>query len=284
MVSDGGGGGCRSWPTSLGTPERVELIRLGLMVPPGCRLPHAFHITADGYPTRGPGANRMSYASTWAAGGTSPAARDFRRARTTGSSSHRLVGSCGRAARRLPRAARHPPRAGPLRRPRRLRARLPPCAGPAVPLRRPRRLRARSVVRFPPSLGPPPLPSSRSRRSSSHYARTVTPTTAPAISSHCGRRRQKRRLRRRPRRREWPPSCRPHSTRWRLWRRQQTPPSCRPHWMRRRPSKRCSRRWLRRRATTAIGTTAARAATAATTTTVTSVRGRSWTSPTPTTS
>ncbi|XBI42189.1 hypothetical protein VPH35_126549 [Triticum aestivum] len=56
MVSDGGGG-CRSWPMSLGTPETDELIRLGLMVPPGCRLPHAFHITADGYPTRGPGAN-----------------------------------------------------------------------------------------------------------------------------------------------------------------------------------------------------------------------------------
>ncbi|KAM3191952.1 hypothetical protein ACQJBY_069284 [Aegilops geniculata] len=54
MASDDGG---RSGPTSLGTPETDELIRLGLMVPPGCRLPHAFHITADGYPTRGPGAS-----------------------------------------------------------------------------------------------------------------------------------------------------------------------------------------------------------------------------------
>ncbi|XBI73150.1 hypothetical protein VPH35_066954 [Triticum aestivum] len=53
MASDGGGS---SWPTSLGTPETDELIRLGMMVPPGCRLPRAFHITADGYPTRGPGA------------------------------------------------------------------------------------------------------------------------------------------------------------------------------------------------------------------------------------
>ncbi|XBI84843.1 hypothetical protein VPH35_093066 [Triticum aestivum] len=52
MASDGDGS---SWPTSLGTPETDELIRLGMMVPPGCRLPHAFHITADGYPMRGPG-------------------------------------------------------------------------------------------------------------------------------------------------------------------------------------------------------------------------------------
>ncbi|KAF7039978.1 hypothetical protein CFC21_049915 [Triticum aestivum] len=51
--TDGRGG---AWPTSLGTPDTDELIRLGLMVLPGCRLPHIFHITADGYPTRGPGA------------------------------------------------------------------------------------------------------------------------------------------------------------------------------------------------------------------------------------
>ncbi|XBH88649.1 hypothetical protein VPH35_075912 [Triticum aestivum] len=55
MASTGDGGGS-SWPTSLSTPETDELIRLGLMVPLGCRLPHVFHITADGYPTRGPGA------------------------------------------------------------------------------------------------------------------------------------------------------------------------------------------------------------------------------------
>lgn len=40
----------------MGTPETDELIRLGLMVPPGCRLPKAFRITAEGYPTRGGGA------------------------------------------------------------------------------------------------------------------------------------------------------------------------------------------------------------------------------------
>lgn len=45
-----------SWPSSLGTLEIDELIRLWLMVSPGCRLPRVFHITADGYPTRGPDA------------------------------------------------------------------------------------------------------------------------------------------------------------------------------------------------------------------------------------
>ena len=54
MASDGCGG---SWPTSLSTPETDELIRLGMMVLPGCRLPHVFRITADGYPTRGPDAS-----------------------------------------------------------------------------------------------------------------------------------------------------------------------------------------------------------------------------------
>ncbi|XBI23144.1 hypothetical protein VPH35_064076 [Triticum aestivum] len=54
MASGGRGG---SWPTSLSTPETDELIRLGMMVPPGCRLLHVFRITADGYPTRGPGAS-----------------------------------------------------------------------------------------------------------------------------------------------------------------------------------------------------------------------------------
>ncbi|VAH70903.1 unnamed protein product [Triticum turgidum subsp. durum] len=54
MASDGSGG---SWPTSLSTPETDELIRLGMMVPPDCRLPHVFDITADGYTTRGPGAS-----------------------------------------------------------------------------------------------------------------------------------------------------------------------------------------------------------------------------------
>ncbi|XBI23542.1 hypothetical protein VPH35_048763 [Triticum aestivum] len=71
MASDGSGG---SWPTSLSTPETDELIRLGMMVPPDCRLPHVFHITADGYTTRGPGTSPMSSAGTRAAGGTSSAA------------------------------------------------------------------------------------------------------------------------------------------------------------------------------------------------------------------
>ncbi|XBH82952.1 hypothetical protein VPH35_071493 [Triticum aestivum] len=46
MASDGSGG---SWPTSLSTPETDELIRLGQMVPPGYRMPHAFRMTADGF-------------------------------------------------------------------------------------------------------------------------------------------------------------------------------------------------------------------------------------------
>ncbi|KAF7091458.1 hypothetical protein CFC21_094035 [Triticum aestivum] len=54
MASGGRGGSC---PTSLSTPETDELIRLGMMVLPGCRLPHVFRITADGYPTRGPDAS-----------------------------------------------------------------------------------------------------------------------------------------------------------------------------------------------------------------------------------
>ncbi|XBI58203.1 hypothetical protein VPH35_039457 [Triticum aestivum] len=57
MASGGSGGPSRggTWPSSLRTPETDELIDVGLMVPPGCRLPREFHIIADGYPTRGPG-------------------------------------------------------------------------------------------------------------------------------------------------------------------------------------------------------------------------------------
>ncbi|XBI11678.1 hypothetical protein VPH35_138683 [Triticum aestivum] len=58
MASNGSDGSGGSWPTSLGTPETDGLIRVRLMVPSGCRLSHAFRITADGYPTRGPGASR----------------------------------------------------------------------------------------------------------------------------------------------------------------------------------------------------------------------------------
>ncbi|XBI42190.1 hypothetical protein VPH35_126550 [Triticum aestivum] len=120
MVSDGGGGGCRSWPTSLGTPERDELIRLGLMVPPGCRLPHAFHITADGYPTRGPGANpdelRQHVGGRWNIAGRARfwegknywvvVAQARRELRTGGSSSAaRGSSSAPRRPRRAPPAA-----------------------------------------------------------------------------------------------------------------------------------------------------------------------------------
>ncbi|XBI61782.1 hypothetical protein VPH35_042526 [Triticum aestivum] len=132
MASDGGGGG-RSWPTSLDTPETDELIRLGLMVPPGCRLPHAFHITADGYPTRGPGANpdelRQHVGGRWNIAGHARfwegknywavVVQARRELRTGGSSS---------APRRPPSAAApSPSSSSALRRPRR----PPPAAAPS---------------------------------------------------------------------------------------------------------------------------------------------------------
>ncbi|KAM3272018.1 hypothetical protein ACQJBY_042298 [Aegilops geniculata] len=52
----GGGDGRSAWPSSLSTPETEELYRFGLLVPPGCRLPHDWKLDKDGYPRRGPGA------------------------------------------------------------------------------------------------------------------------------------------------------------------------------------------------------------------------------------
>ena len=52
----GGDDGPSAWPSSLSTPETEELHRFGLLVPPGCRLPHDWKLDKDGYPTRGPGA------------------------------------------------------------------------------------------------------------------------------------------------------------------------------------------------------------------------------------
>ena len=116
MASYGGGGGS-SWPTSLDTPETDELICLGLMVPPGCRLPRVFHITADGYPTRGPGATtaelRQHEGGRWNIVGRTRfwKGKDFwavvaqsRREMRTGGSSSGPGGSSS-----VPRRPRHPP-------------------------------------------------------------------------------------------------------------------------------------------------------------------------------
>ncbi|KAF6999998.1 hypothetical protein CFC21_015959 [Triticum aestivum] len=52
----GGDDGPSAWPSSLSTPETEELYRFGILVPPGCRLPHDWKLDKDGYTTRGPGA------------------------------------------------------------------------------------------------------------------------------------------------------------------------------------------------------------------------------------
>ncbi|XBI42191.1 hypothetical protein VPH35_126551 [Triticum aestivum] len=140
MVSDGGGGGCRSWPTSLGTPETDELIRLGLMVPPGCRLPHAFHSTADGYLTRGPGANpdelRQHVGGRWNIAGRArfwegknywAVVAQARRELRTGGSSSAARGSSSAPRRPPSAAAPSPSSSSALRRPRR----PPPAAAPS---------------------------------------------------------------------------------------------------------------------------------------------------------
>ncbi|VAI58870.1 unnamed protein product [Triticum turgidum subsp. durum] len=51
-----GDDGPSAWPSSLSTPETEELDRFGLLVPPGCRLPHDWKLDKDGFPRRGPGA------------------------------------------------------------------------------------------------------------------------------------------------------------------------------------------------------------------------------------
>ncbi|VAI23400.1 unnamed protein product [Triticum turgidum subsp. durum] len=52
----GGDDGPSTWPSSLSTPKTEELYRFGLLVPPGCRLPHDWKLGKDGYPRCGPGA------------------------------------------------------------------------------------------------------------------------------------------------------------------------------------------------------------------------------------
>ncbi|XBI96345.1 hypothetical protein VPH35_032640 [Triticum aestivum] len=105
MASDGSGG---SWPTSLSTLETDKLIRLGMMVLPGCRLPHVFHITADGF---------------WKGNDYWAVVAQARRELRTGGSSSGPGGSS--SAPRLPR--RPPPAAAPSRRP------VPALARPAFP-------------------------------------------------------------------------------------------------------------------------------------------------------
>ncbi|XBH95555.1 hypothetical protein VPH35_086098 [Triticum aestivum] len=137
MASDGGG---RSWPTSLGTPETDELIRLGLMVSSGCRLPHVFHITADGYPTRGPGANpdelRQHVGGRWNIAGRArfwegknywAVVAQARRELRTGGSSSAARGSSSAPRRPPSAAAPSPSSSSALRRPRR----PPPAAAPS---------------------------------------------------------------------------------------------------------------------------------------------------------
>ncbi|KAI5004817.1 hypothetical protein ZWY2020_032060 [Hordeum vulgare] len=52
--SSGGGSAPESnWPNSLDQPATEELHRLGLLVPPGCRLAKPWWISKDGYPTKG---------------------------------------------------------------------------------------------------------------------------------------------------------------------------------------------------------------------------------------
>ncbi|XBJ10936.1 hypothetical protein VPH35_015704 [Triticum aestivum] len=116
--TDGRGG---AWPTSLGTPDTDELIRLGLMVPPGCHLPHIFHITADGYPTRGPGATpeefRRHEGGRW---NIAKVVAQARRDSETGGPSSAPRRSC-----------RPPPAATPS--PSSSRRPVPTLAGPAAP-------------------------------------------------------------------------------------------------------------------------------------------------------
>ncbi|XBH70852.1 hypothetical protein VPH35_098428 [Triticum aestivum] len=144
MASDGCGG---SWPTSLSTPETDELIRLGMMVPPGCRLPHAFHIIADGYPTRGPGASpdelRRHEGGRWNIVGRARfwkckdywtvVAQARRESRTGGSSSApRGSSSAPRGSSSAPRRPRRPPPAAAPS-PSSFRRPVPTLARPASP-------------------------------------------------------------------------------------------------------------------------------------------------------
>ncbi|KAI4981220.1 hypothetical protein ZWY2020_021705 [Hordeum vulgare] len=51
--SSGGGGAPESnWPNSLDQPATEERHRLGLLIPPGCRLAKPWRINKDGYPTK----------------------------------------------------------------------------------------------------------------------------------------------------------------------------------------------------------------------------------------
>ncbi|KAE8786655.1 hypothetical protein D1007_39474 [Hordeum vulgare] len=51
--SSGGSAPESNWPNSLDQPATEELSRLGLLVPPGCRLAKPWRISKDGYPTKG---------------------------------------------------------------------------------------------------------------------------------------------------------------------------------------------------------------------------------------
>jgi hypothetical protein len=50
--ADGSRGGARgwSWPCTLNKWPTYELTRSGFMVPPDCRLPGGWNISADGFP------------------------------------------------------------------------------------------------------------------------------------------------------------------------------------------------------------------------------------------
>ncbi|XBJ06354.1 hypothetical protein VPH35_024990 [Triticum aestivum] len=139
---DGRGG---SWPMSLAMPDTNELIRLGLMVSPCCRLLHIFHIIADGYPTRGPGATsnelRRHEGGRWNIIGRTRFWRekDFRKVvgqarREMGGSSSALAGSSsapGSSSLALRRPRRLPPAA--MQSPSSSRHPIPTLARPAAP-------------------------------------------------------------------------------------------------------------------------------------------------------
>ncbi|KAI4989055.1 hypothetical protein ZWY2020_036372 [Hordeum vulgare] len=51
--SSGGSAPESNWPNNLDKPATEELHRLGLLVPPGCRLAKPWRISKDDYPTKG---------------------------------------------------------------------------------------------------------------------------------------------------------------------------------------------------------------------------------------
>nr|AAD46470.1 HV1PST [Hordeum vulgare] len=85
-----------NWPNSLDQPATEELYRLGLLVPPGCRLVKPWRISKDGYPTKGDPATVEEFAPTAAVGITSAAVTPSGTARATTPSSRSSARGGGR--------------------------------------------------------------------------------------------------------------------------------------------------------------------------------------------